>query len=40
MTFSKEKEHLLYAFSESLTNIEDFALLCHLNTSENWDFHY
>ena len=40
MTFSKEREHLLYAFSESLTNIEDFALLCHLNTSENWDFHY
>ena len=40
MTFREAREHLLYAFSESLINDEDFALLYDLNTSKNQDFHY
>ena len=40
MTFREAREHLLYAFSESLINDEDFALLYDLNTSKNRDFHY
>ena len=40
MTFREAREHLLYAFSESLINYKDLALLCDLNTSKNRDFHY
>ena len=36
MMFIETREHLLYTFSESLINDEDFALLYDLNTSENW----
>ena len=40
MTFREAREHFLYAFSESLINDKDLALLCDLNTSKNRDFHY
>ena len=40
MTFREAREHLLYAFSESLINYEDFALLYDLNTSKHRDFYY
>ena len=39
MTFREVKGHLLYAFSESLINDKDFALLYVLNTLKNRDFH-
>ena len=39
MTFREAKGHLLYAFSESLINDKDFALLYVLNTLKNRDFH-
>ena len=34
MTFREATEHLLYVFSESLLNGQEFALLYHLNTSK------
>ena len=40
MTFREAKGHLMYAFSESLINDKDFALLYDLNTWKYQDFHY
>ena len=39
-TFREAREHLLYTFSESLINNEEFTLLFDLNTSKNRDFHH
>ena len=39
-TFREAREVLLYATSENMVSDEEFALLCHINTSKTRGFEY